>query len=342
VLGVPKSDRVTLQDIANEIGITAATVSMALRGHRRISPETRERVRQVAGQLGYRPDPLVSGLARYRRPGGEKRGAVIALVSFRPPRPVGAEAELISEGNALGYDLQPFYLDDYPTQQALTRVLKARGIAGVLFPERVPPIRLEANAWQGLCCVYTGPYPGSGEVDCPVDLVRLNPFDCVVSAWTHARRAGYRRIGLNLLAPEQGLTNLDRKTMAAFAALQREEKKGFPRLQPLIEVGEPALTTCRQWVEQERPEVVLGGINRLYSTLQEAGCRIPEEVRFIALRKARPRSDIAGLLVGVRRVHSIAIRHLDALIRQQVIREPEEQITLVLKPVWSPGASFPE
>lgn len=47
---------VTLRDIAGQLGVSHVTVSYALRGHYSIPESTRERVRQAAIQLGYRPN----------------------------------------------------------------------------------------------------------------------------------------------------------------------------------------------------------------------------------------------------------------------------------------------
>src|SRR4051812_24644133 len=58
---------VTLRDVAKKAGVSAMTVSRALRKHPNISPETRTKVEQAARQLGYRPNPLVSALMSYRR-----------------------------------------------------------------------------------------------------------------------------------------------------------------------------------------------------------------------------------------------------------------------------------
>ena len=46
----------TLRDIAKEVGISVSAVSMALRDHPRIGPETKSRVLTVADQLGYVPN----------------------------------------------------------------------------------------------------------------------------------------------------------------------------------------------------------------------------------------------------------------------------------------------
>jgi LacI family transcriptional regulator len=57
-----------LADVAKAAGVSTATASMALNetGGRRIGPETRERVRAAAAELGYRPNTVARGL-RTRR-----------------------------------------------------------------------------------------------------------------------------------------------------------------------------------------------------------------------------------------------------------------------------------
>jgi LacI family transcriptional regulator len=50
-----RNSRITSKDIAREAGVSQPTVSRALRGDPRVAPETAERVRTVARQLGYVP-----------------------------------------------------------------------------------------------------------------------------------------------------------------------------------------------------------------------------------------------------------------------------------------------
>ena len=44
----PKSNKVTLRDIANHMGMTPATISKALRDGNDISEETRKKVKEIA------------------------------------------------------------------------------------------------------------------------------------------------------------------------------------------------------------------------------------------------------------------------------------------------------
>lgn len=55
--------KVTIRDVAAELGLSAMAVSLALRDHPRISTETKERIRVTMDQLGYKPSPVARALA---------------------------------------------------------------------------------------------------------------------------------------------------------------------------------------------------------------------------------------------------------------------------------------
>jgi DNA-binding LacI/PurR family transcriptional regulator len=65
-MGSIVAKRVGIQDIAREANVSITTVSHALNGKGRLSPEIRERVRLVAERLGYRANPQARGLATGR------------------------------------------------------------------------------------------------------------------------------------------------------------------------------------------------------------------------------------------------------------------------------------
>lgn len=56
----------TIKDIARQLGISASTVSRALKDHPDISEETKESVRRVARELDYQPNALALGLHSQR------------------------------------------------------------------------------------------------------------------------------------------------------------------------------------------------------------------------------------------------------------------------------------
>ena len=78
-----KSRTVTLKTIGDILGVKPTTVSKALRDATDISEETRQKVRQVAQQLGYRPNLMARSLAQKR---SKMIGAIVPsfATSFYP------------------------------------------------------------------------------------------------------------------------------------------------------------------------------------------------------------------------------------------------------------------
>lgn len=79
---------VTLQHIAEEVGLSTMTVSRALRGVSRINPETRRRVRAAAQRLGYQP---ISGVMFTPSVRGGKGDHSLRILLPTVVRRIGAE-----------------------------------------------------------------------------------------------------------------------------------------------------------------------------------------------------------------------------------------------------------
>ena len=56
--------KVTINDIARELGVTPSTISRALADNKRVSQKTREMVKKVAKEMGYQPNLMASSLRR--------------------------------------------------------------------------------------------------------------------------------------------------------------------------------------------------------------------------------------------------------------------------------------
>jgi hypothetical protein len=134
---------VRMAEIAQRLNVASSTISRALRDDPRISLELRNRVRSVAEELGYRPNPLVSALmANRRRRGSGGAVDVIALVTnyggrkhWRSKDVCRWEYEGIERrARELGFRVEIFALSDYRGGMIqLQATLRARAIRGVLL-----------------------------------------------------------------------------------------------------------------------------------------------------------------------------------------------------------------
>jgi DNA-binding LacI/PurR family transcriptional regulator len=198
-----------IQDVAAAAGVSTTTVSHALNGKGRLSPATRERVRDVAAALGYRPSALA------RRLSGGEVGMLALTVSL-----VNDEALAVSH---FDYFLQ---LMHGATSAALERgyslaVLPARRgdtldrlpLDGTLVvdPVRADQVVARMHA-KRVPVVTTGRLPGGPEDSCWVD----NDFgDGTRAILDHLADQGCERVAL-LATPPVSSYAID--TLAAYGA----------------------------------------------------------------------------------------------------------------------------
>lgn len=152
-----------MSDVASAAHVHKSTVSLALRNQPKLSATTGERIRRIAAELGYRPDPMLDLFNLYRR-------------TLEPPRPLGAIAfvsdlaspaafarserhELIfstarEEAKRLNFTLELFLVGPGQLSPArLSHVLEARGITGILLGALSPATHSLDLDWSQFCVV---------------------------------------------------------------------------------------------------------------------------------------------------------------------------------------------
>ena len=92
-----KRVRITIHDVAAAAGVSISTASKALNNTGRMGDETRERVKRIAGEIGFRPNALARGLL-------SKRSFTIGLLTndtygrFTLPVMAGISEALVDHG----------------------------------------------------------------------------------------------------------------------------------------------------------------------------------------------------------------------------------------------------
>jgi LacI family transcriptional regulator len=194
--------RITLRDIARNLGVSHTTVSRALRDDPQISEVMRERVQKTARQMGHKPDPMLSALAHYRR--GQTKtpiAAELAWINHWPnPQKLRSYREFDlywkgawEEAERCGFRLEEFILNRDLTAGRLEKILRARNIQGLLLPPRgdFAPDYGDFH-WEDFCIVRFGhslPFPHA-------HLISSDQLTDGLIAFENIWKQGYRRIGL--------------------------------------------------------------------------------------------------------------------------------------------------
>jgi DNA-binding LacI/PurR family transcriptional regulator len=178
----------TQAQIARRLGVTQASVSLALQGSEKISPALRERVRAAAEACGYRPDAALRALVRRRWRMPEHLSFAYLGHEAEPRREMyfgAVQRHCARLGIGVWYMHWPPGGDD-----AARRALDRRRVSGVLVGHTFDHRRrgLDENRWRIVHCGMLM-RPATGDVVMP-DLV-----GGVATAYQRLVALGYRRIG---------------------------------------------------------------------------------------------------------------------------------------------------
>jgi DNA-binding LacI/PurR family transcriptional regulator len=137
--------RPSITEIAAVAGVSAMSVSNALRGNNHVSAATRAKILRVAKRLGYQPDPLLTHLmhhVRSRRVRQTQANLGVLMLSddaYSQRLIAGVEAR----ADRLGFTVDKIATEPYAGNSGgLTRMLQARGIEGLLLPPARVPMSL--------------------------------------------------------------------------------------------------------------------------------------------------------------------------------------------------------
>jgi len=328
----------TLADIAKKIGMSSATVSMALRNNPRISKKTRALVKKTAKSLGYHPDPLLSALAiRKRQSHTPRTFANLAFITddrwrLQPNRGewvdsvIGGMRECCSH---LGYELDVFGMKELLNLGDPDRILSARGIRGLVIPSLLKEdFKLQLD-WDRYAVVAMGAHPTFHRFH----RIGTDFFAGMGIVCSELARLGYRRVGL-----AHAYEIESNKRFEWLGALAKESYLVPQRIEPVPPHLPAAFTKDGyiRWIKTHKPECVISNEPLSLAYLKEAGIRVPEDIGYVALSTARHAEKVAGVIINNSVLGEIAIMQLHGLIlrgESGASNPPKE--TLVC-PMWTP------
>jgi len=297
------SRRVTSQDVANLAGVSRTTVSFVLNNVHRFSirPETAEKVRLAARQLGYYPNASAKALA-------SNQTKNIGLIISRAPQYIASDPFLpeILSGllDALKQNSQGLLLEWVEPGQQLETYLeltRAHHIDGmILMTPRTDDTGIKALEEADIPVVVMGYIPDSS-----LHSVDVDNLGAAQEAVEYLIRLGHRQIAcitnaaLPFTSAVQRLNGYRRALETAGIpydpALVREgdfeTKSGYKQMKSLLDSGKKFSAA---FVASDN--VALGA----YYALHEAGLSIPDDVSVIGFDDIPLSSFISPTLTTVR------------------------------------------
>ncbi len=295
--------RVTLRSIAARIGCSKNTVSLALRGNREIPVRTRERIQQVAEEMGYQPDAMFSQLMAQLRLGQSPRfQAKLALGNAHWDRDAPQTHPTIStytrgserRAARLGYSFDNFWLRDPDlTAARWIRILSARGIKGIILVGLTDQNQLPESlrsVWEQFPAVVAGVRPRRPALSFSC----VDHYHLTLAALEKAAELGYTRPALVIDDIQDRLVEHRFSTAMIAGQAALPERNRIPSF--AASNGSPTdLRAFYSWYNQHKPDVIFTLQNELIHWLERLNVTVPRDLGVIQLDWRASNPEIAGM-----------------------------------------------
>ncbi len=333
--------RPSCKTIALAAGVSRMTVSMALRDHPRVAPETRRKIKKIARAQGYTPDPNLTQLMRYlRKRNISKEEPVIAILNarMRPLNELGKDSVLIREGareraEELGFKTEDFWLHEPGMRlQRVVQILETRGIRGLM----VLPVEHLRNVFSLPQENFVGVSTCSVAAKLGFNQVHPHFYQSMHIGISTLLEKGFRRIGLCFTKSDDERAN---HLYLSYLLYHHENIPACDRVPPLSK-DVIKRSDLKRWMHKNRPDVVLSTNMDHFEWLQALGFHIPDDISFAALAPATEEvSDIALVRVGYRKIGATAIDLLKTKLANEPMGPTDNPAVTLIRGEWVDGAS---
>jgi LacI family transcriptional regulator len=270
----------TIHDIARKLNISASTVSRALNDNPRISLKTREKVREIALELGYRANSLASNL---RNKKSNTIGIVVPLINRYFFSSVISGVEDIAY--KAGFTVVISQSNDLAQKEIdIVHSMFANRVDGLIIS-----IAMEPNTNEHFNLFRKKHIPlvffDRAVPEIETDNIVVDDFAGAFRVTQHLIDQGYRRIA-HLAGPQNLMTYFDRKN----GYIDALHQNGIPFDESLVHINkltsDDGIIAAKQLMSLPNPPDALfcGNDTTALSVmiyLRDLGIRIPEEIGIV-------------------------------------------------------------
>ena len=351
--------RITLRDVAARAGVHHTTAARALKNDPRVKTGTLSRIKALAAQMGYVPDPMLSALNAYRHASrtSQYHGTVAWITNF-PTRDawrstwgsshtscyelyfLGASDQLAKHG----YKLEEFWLlEPGMTARRASQVLLHRGVRGLLLCPLAASRGHLSLQWDKFSAVSFG----YSLLRPKLHLFSAAHFRAVITCLRQLRAKGYQRIGMVISHA------MDARLDYLWTAAYRSALPMLPSRQTLpiyfywdgrkgdaLGSAQPSEKMFLKWYETHRPEAIVTSAAATVSRwLRTGGYQVPQNVALAnpALQEKEPL--VAGVMEASREIGRAAADFLVGMMQRGEQGIPHAPQRVLLEGSWREGTT---
>lgn len=336
---MPRDEPPSIQQIAQKVGLSKATVSRVLRGLPGHKEATRQKIVEVAEELGYTSNPIMSAVmssVRFKKT--SQFSPIIAEIHCQPwGRKPGWNMETLREhihkqAATLGYRIEEFnWFQPDMKPGRLMQIIRARGIQGVIlehFMEQKMDLAVDIG---DLAVVSVG-----GGFQAPrMHRVEVNYFGGLLTAIEKLRSYGYKRPGVALPKFFETMSDFKREGALHIAHQEMDEDNRIP----ILHILDDEMTGLEKWVTTYRPDCILGVGRTLMSKLNKMGIQFPEDMGFAHLGWHSFYAGIAGVNPNWEEIGYTAVNQVVEQLNRNAFGIPKHPMRILIDGTWVDGDS---
>jgi transcriptional regulator, lacI family len=333
-----------MRDIAEALGISKGSVSLALNDSKKISEKTKSKVRKLAQKLGYKRNALVSSvMAGLKGSNSTQFLETIVLINANKSEDAPEKYPIFSkyikgiraEAKVLGYAVYEVWLHDKRLNPSkLQRILESRGIRGGIIighvddnilPDKFSPI------WQNFKFVSAG----LKTFNPILDFISADKFLIAHYATKKVIERGYKRPALILAEHIDEL--VEGRFVGGFlrAQLDLPESDRIPPFLNIVE-AEKNPQILYDWLKQHKPDVIFSISNSTSEWFSERATAIPQNLPVIHLERKYGNNDWVGIDQNYEMVGCIAVRKLFTALNAPVyLKDADVRTATIVLPKWN-------
>ena len=326
----------TIRSLAALAGVSAATVSLALRNSPRIGRATTDKIHRLAQESGYKGSPIVSRLlSEYRSKRGGARQGNLAIIHTSPDpqdhknrtvREWVASAKDRASGAAFGCDEFSLHTGETGIGRILS-IMRARGTSGILLTGPFAEGKIPASIWNRISAIPTivmGERPVLPTLSCALN----DQFATSRRASIELSNLGYRRLGLCLHPDIDSI--LERRFGAGFLTAN-------PRHLPQFDLRPDSRRDFLRWFRRYKPDAILTMHVEIRAWLESVGVNCPGDIGLAHLDLPPTGREWSGMRQDNSHLGGSAVDLLLSQIHFHISGTPPFQQCLMLGSEWIDG-----